>query len=113
MLCVSVCRVLCAQLSKEVRRLRGYESGLVTGYQNYLNGLEETLHQGFPLFQGTPPSKTRKKGHSGVATLLGGRKLTKAAMRVRPARVTGLLFRGHGPLTVKSYTLAYQCPEDV
>ena len=88
--CCAVCCVPCVQLSKEVRRLRGYERGLVTSYQHYLNGLEETLHQGFPLSQRTPPTKTRKKGQSGVTTLLGGRKLTEASMRVR-------LARGHRP----------------
>lgn len=76
----------CVQLSKEVRRLRGYESGLVAGYGDYLNGLEETLHLGFPLSHRTSPSKTGRKGRSGVATLRGGGKLTEASMRVCPAR---------------------------
>lgn len=100
--------VLCVQLSKEVRRLRGYERGMVTGYQHYLNALEETLHLGFPLSrQGTPPNKVKKKkGQCGVDALLGGRKLTEASMRVslleghravvnRPWAVV----KGLGPLT--------------
>ena len=78
--------MLCVQLSKEVRRLRGYESGLVAGYRDYLNGLEETLHLGFPLSQRTSPTRTGRKRRSGVATLHGGGKLTEASMRVCPAR---------------------------
>ena len=89
--------MLCVQLSKEVRRLRGYEQGLVTGYQHYLNTLEETLHLGFPLSRhGTPPTKARKKGQRGVDALLGGGKLTEASMRVSLLVGTGLLLKALG-----------------